>query len=404
MQNDDSNKREGAHDSQAEGAGANGSGDSAEAGVQSAHGGVLEKATEGGGAQDAQQPAQGAQGDGAIGDPNWLFSGIWNRSLEETDERVYEPRDRIFATELGKAPVDVYLAMKGTKPSNPPNGRSRRKFEAGNMWEWIVRVVLLRAGIIRSAQERVEIQPEGMCRVSGRLDFIAGGKVDPEKAKAEIAAFELPDAFYKAFDRIVEHLQTKYPEGLADKPLEIKSLSAFMFDILERSKKPLRVHQRQLMLYMEAKGFKIGHIVYICRDDCRMMEFVVLNTEENRKDLHEAIALRSGYYLRDEMPPLEKPVLWDPDMLKFTKNNLGMAYSPYLTKLYGYKDQEAFDEVWAKKATNFNRVLKRMAQGAKITDKNTEVIMEMGEMGFKPAELAKLIPKDAPDEEDAPAE
>jgi hypothetical protein len=311
----------------------------------------------------------------------------------------------MFATELGKAPVDVWLAMKGTKPTNPPNGRSRRKFEAGNMWEWIVRVVLLRAGIIRSAQERVEIQPEGMCRVSGRLDFIAGGKVDPARAKAEIAAFELPEAFYRAFDRITEHLQAKYPEGLADKPLEIKSLSGFMFELIEKGKRPLRVHQRQLMLYMEAKGFKVGHIVYICREDCRMMEFVVVNTEENRKDLHDAIALRSGYYQRDEMPPLEKPLIWDADMRKFTKNNLGVAYSPYLTMLYKFKDQEEFDAAYAPMQVRFNSVLKRIANGAKMTAKNEEWLAQMREMGFDPEELAKLIPKDEPDEEEpAPAE
>lgn len=365
---------------------------------------VLEEAAAGSGAQGGQPPEAGQKSDAPVGDPNWLFGTIWNKALEEGETRTYEPRDRMFATELGKAPVDVYLAMKGTQPTNLPNGRSKRKFEAGNMWEWIVGLVLRRAGVIRSSQERVEFQYEGLCKVSGRLDFIVGGKVNPDTAKAEIAKFELPAAFYRGFDQIVEHLQTKYPDGLADKPLEIKSLSAYMFDLIEKGNKPLLLHVRQLMHYMKVKNFKIGHIVYICRDDCRMMEFVVLLDAANEADYKSAIELRSGYYLRDEMPPLEKPILWDNEMRRFTKNNIGMAYSVYLTKLYNIKDQEEFDSLYQPVQMRFNRVLKRVATGAKMTAKNEDALAEMIAMGFDPVALAKLVPLDAPDEEEPAAE
>lgn len=423
MKNENTNQGGNTENTQAQGAGANGLRSESETGVQPASNSVLEKETQGGGTQNDKAEAAGQKENATViptekveeliknggiiqgkseGNPDWLFSKIWNESLEEGEERLYEPRERIFATELGKAPVDVYLAMKGTPPSNPPNGRSKRKFEAGNMWEWIVGLVLKRAGVIRSSQERVELQFDGMCPVSGRLDYIVGGKVNPEEAKAEIAKFELPKAFYKGFDRIVDYLLTKYPDGLADKPLEIKSLSAFMFEILDKSKKPLRVHVRQLKHYMKAKKFNTGHIVYICRDDCRMMEFVVHDSPEIENDYMEAIALRSGYYKRDEMPPLEKPILWDADMLKFTKNNLGMAYSPYLTLLYKIKDQEEFDLKYLPTQNHFNSVIRRMAAGKKMTPKNEEWKVEMLEMGFDPEVYAKLVPIDAPDEEEAP--
>lgn len=372
--------------------------DSGEVRMQRPDGDGLEKEAEGSGTQDSKPEAAGEASDEAVGDANWMFGHIWNKALEEGEDRVIMPRDYMYATELGKAPIDVYLAMKGTKPSNPPNGRSKRKFEAGNMWEWIVGLVLKRAGVIREAQERIKFQLDGMQPVSGRSDYVVGGKINPADAKTEIAKFELPEAFYRGFDNIVEYLQNKYPEGLKDKPLEIKSVSAFMFDKIEKAKRPLRVHVRQLMHYMYER-FDTGHIVYICRDDCRMMEFVVLHNPQNVADYIAAVKLLSGYYQRDEMPPLERPIIWDDDMHRFTKNNLGMAYSPYLTLLYKIKDQEEFDSLYMTKAGNFNRVLKRIATGARMTDKNLEVIEQMQEMGFDAQALAKVIPLDVPDEE-----
>lgn len=380
-------------------AGTHGLGSGQETGSKPANSVVLENQTAGQGTQNSKPETNGPAGNEAVGDNNWLFGHIWNKALEEGEDRVIEPRDYMYATEIGKAPIDVYLAMKGTAQSNPPNGRSKRKFEAGNMWEWIVGLVLKRAGVIREAQERIKTQLAGMQAVSGRSDYVVGGKINPQDAKAEIAKFELPEAFYRGFDQIVDYLQTKYPQGLADKPLEIKSVSAFMFDAIEKGKKPLRLHVRQLMHYMFER-FEIGHIVYICRDDCRMMEFVVLHSPENVADYKAAIALRSGYYQRDEMPPLEKPILWDPDMLKFTKNNLGMAYSPYLTLLYKLKDQDEFDTKYVPMQNHFNSVIRRIAKGAKMTPKNEEWKAEMLEMGFNPEEYAKLIPADAPEEEE----
>ena len=50
---------------------------------------------------------------------NWSFSQVWNKSLEEREERLLMPRDYLWASELGKSAIDVWLRLKGTKPTNP---------------------------------------------------------------------------------------------------------------------------------------------------------------------------------------------------------------------------------------------------------------------------------------------
>lgn len=378
-----------------------GQANSGETGVQSSNSGVLEATSKGGGTQSNQHSTEETQGNRTMtGDPNWLFAEPWNSALDEDIGRPTEPRDYLWASELGKAPIDVFLRMKGTPPTNPPNARSRRKFEAGNMFEWIVGLVLKRAGILQSGQERVEFQYPNMCRVSGKSDYVAGGTPDYDKARAELEALELPPMFYRGFENVIEHLKEKYPNGLGIKPLEIKSLSAMMFDAVQRRGRALRNHRMQLTHYERGRGDEYGNIVYICRDDLRMMEIPVLLKDAEAEYKAEVEKL-SGYYKRDEMPPLEKPIIWDEDLTKFCKNNMGVAYSMYLTKLYGFKDQEEFDSKYTVVQNRFNSVCKRIATGAKMTKLNEETIVVMAEMGFDAHEYAKLIPLDTPEEEPA---
>ena len=89
----------------------------------------------------------------------WPFYSIWNESLEENKQnKPVEPRQKIWASEMGGAYIDRYLKMTGVQPTNPPNPRSLRKFEAGNIWEAIVGYVLLRAGILQKKQEWIQYQ------------------------------------------------------------------------------------------------------------------------------------------------------------------------------------------------------------------------------------------------------
>jgi len=290
---------------------------------------------------------------------DWSVSQVWNNALEQREDRPVEPRQNLWASELGKAPIDVYLKMKGTPYTNPPNARSLRKFEAGATFEWLVGLILKRAGILQSSQDRVSVKYDGLCEVTGKIDYMGGGIVNEDTFKKELDSMELPESFYRGGVAIVEYLKEKYPDGLGTKPLEIKSLSSFMFEAVLKTGQALKIHRLQETLYLKAKGINQGLVTYICRDDMRMIDIPVFLNEQTETELKKEIEILSTYYLKDEMPPKEQPIVWDDELGKFAKN-FNVAYSPYLTMLYNFQDQAEFDDIYQPQTVNWNRVLNRL--------------------------------------------
>src|SRR5688572_30835972 len=162
---------------------------------------------------------------------DWTFIEIWNNSLLSVSERPTVYRDYMYASELGNSYIDRYLKMLGTKPTNPPNNRSLRKFQAGNIWEWIVGFVLTRAGVLTARQIRSQVELPGCLRVSGKLDFIAGGDLDFERAQFEISQLHLPELIEHATTEIISNLKTMYAgKTLVEVIMEAKSVSSFVFE------------------------------------------------------------------------------------------------------------------------------------------------------------------------------
>jgi hypothetical protein len=316
----------------------------------------------------------------------WGFSEVWNQSLLDATQRPMKQRNNLWASELGKAPIDLWLKMRGIEPTNPPNPRSMRKFEAGNVFEWIVSLILKRAGILKESQKWSSYQYPELLEVTGKADFIAGGKPDYEKWKNEMAQLDLPDVFLRAGDRIMKYFAENYPDGLTEMPLEIKSVSAFMFEALEKKKSSSKMHRLQTFHYLKSENRPIATIVYICRDDLRMMEFLVENPSETENEYREAIEKISKYHLSNEKPPLENPIEFSEDIGKFAKN-FNVAYSGYLTMLYGFKDQAEFDAKYTPIVSRWNRVMARIKAGDNMTDKNKEVIKEIEDAGYNLKEL-----------------
>lgn len=289
---------------------------------------------------------------------NWTLPEVWNAATLAREDRPIVPRDYMYASELGKGIADVVLKMRGEEPSNPPNARSIRKFEAGDVYEWIVRLVLMRAGILHTSQEALKTQIEGMVPVSGRLDFVAGGHPKYEEALAEVDALHLPPLLGRTGRAVVEYLAAKYPEGMEPTIIEVKSQSVFVFDAMERTGKASRNHRLQLLHYMKAKGYASGKLVYICRDDLRLREVEIFADDGMEEEYRKEVAEVSRVYQSGEMVPLEASIVYDEDTEKFSKN-WQVAYSSYLTKLYGFKDQAEFDEMYVPMATAWNSALKR---------------------------------------------
>ena len=282
--------------------------------------------------------------------------------------------------------MDVWLKLRAEPITNPPNERSLRKFEAGNVFEWIVSLILRRAGILQMGQKWAAYQYAGLLPVTGKADFIAGGKPDIEKWKSEMEMLDLPEVFFRAGEAIIKHLQEKYPNGLEEMPLEVKSISAFMFDALERRGSASKNHRLQGFHYLKANGYEKTNIVYICRDDLRIREFLV--TKEMEPEYREAIEAISKYHYENEQPPLEEAIVFDEDLGKFAKN-FKIAYSGYLTKLYGFKDQAEFDAKYLPIVTSWNRVAQRVKDGKNMTDKNKEALLGIEKAGF---DIERILP------------
>ncbi len=308
----------------------------------------------------------------------WSFAQKWNESFENRSERELKPRNHIWASELGGAYVDRWLKMKGVTQTNPPNARSLRKFEAGNLWERILAFVLLRAGILQSQQDWLEFQYPGMLRVTGKLDFLAGGVPDWEKAEAsveEINAF-LGPGMTRAYIAIVKHLQTMDEGGLKTIVLDSKAISSFMYDRYESLHRGEPKHEMQVFHYLKAKGMDEAHIVYVCKDDCRMMEVGVTNPGPTEEDYHADIARMSELYRSEERPPLEREVFFNEQTFRFSAN-WKIEYSNYLTMLYGYETPGHYRERWDKVVANWNRTIGRVVEGKNMTDLNRQSIEEM---------------------------
>ena len=306
---------------------------------------------------------------------SWSFSNIWNESLLQREERELKPRDHIWASELGGAFIDRWYKMKAEEPSNPFDARSLRKFEAGRVFEWIVEMVLSRAGILQSTQDWVDFQYPGLMRVTGKLDHLAGGSPDWEKAKAEFSNGELPDFIKRAASAVVKHFSEKYPDGLKLLVLEIKSVGSNMFHKYDVHKLADTKHALQLYHYLKGKNIPEGHIVYVSKDDLCLVEIGVIVGQYEDK-YHEDIEKMTEYFKGTEPPPAEQPVGFDELGGRFSVN-WKISYSPYLTKVYGFKNQAEFEGKYKALVARWNRVLGRVADGKPMTDDNKKALEDM---------------------------
>lgn len=322
---------------------------------------------------------------------SWNLSQIWNTTLDNPVQRVQMPRDYMYASELGKAFCDRYLKMYGVKPTNPPNTRSLRKFQAGDSWEFIVGMVLTAAGMLKKQQVRVEARFPKMLRVSGRLDYVVGSPDNYDAAREtvlktqesmEAMGWSVPPFFFKAMDNFLQKYKGR---KLLDVIAEIKSVSSFMMEKIQKTGAPMYHHAFQNFHYVYGNdmGLTEGKLLYICKDDCIMEEFPIHNNEEMLALYKADIKTMTKYYKagfdpKDPtklMPPREPLVLFEEGVWKFSKN-WNVEYSDYLQFLYGYLTPEAYRMAWQYKVSSWNRVFKRCVKGDKMTPKNLEAIAD----------------------------
>lgn len=316
----------------------------------------------------------------------WNLASIWNEVAFKENKEL-KARDYVYASEIGMPFYDRFLKMKGVAYTNPPNNRSLRKFLAGNIWEYTVKQILVAAGVYRHEEIKVDATPyKGLLDVHGRLDFIAGGYVDADKAFANLEALNLPDYLFVVGKKIIEALEG---QNLQEKILELKAVSTFAMDKVEKMRMPMPNHTLQAFHY-EKNGKMNADVAYICKDDCRMAQFSI-NAAVSEPIYKEDLEKITHYYKKNKKPPLDPLAKFDTTLGKFSKN-LGVEYSPYLSH-YGFAQPDDYREAIGY-IDKWNRALNRfvLAETGKttptgkpitITAKNNEMKAEIERSGYK---------------------
>lgn len=311
---------------------------------------------------------------------NWSITPAWNAAVSR-NLKPLTPRDYIYASELGGATIDTVLKMKAVPFTNPPNDRSRRKFFAGNIFEDILYLAVLRCGVVIETQTHCRHQYDGLLMVSGRCDFIVGGKIERDKSIENIKSMNLSEQMEEVSINVVNTLADTYGDVQLDKYiLECKSVSDFMFSKIEAGG-PLNHHVMQAFHYQKSIGLP-ARIIYINKDDCRTMEFDLPDNSENlyRNEIEK---ITKAYH--SEAEP-EHELIFEGKISK----NWRVEYSNYLTYLYRYETPFEYTEKWDKKIARWNRVLTRIKSGSKMTDDNKQALEEVKE--YFP-DIDKLISK-----------
>lgn len=319
---------------------------------------------------------------------------IWNDSIS-TEDKPLAKRDYLWASELGKPDVDVYLAMNATPPTNPPNMRSRRKFYAGHVWEFIVGVVLNSIGIIQEGQEEVWTK-DGALWVKGKLDYKIGGKPDYEKGRKFIKSLPFDPAIEVRFLNTINLIESKFGNTEIDTMIyEIKSCSEYVYNKISEGGN-ISGHDLQIFHYLKGLNINSGMIAYVSKNDSLMAEREILNNQDTYMPYSEKLLRIKKYIDLAEMPPREPLIVYED---KFQKN-FGIEYSNYLTMLYGYDRPDQYSEVISGQVASWNRVLSRIidietgkttptGKAIQLTDKNKIAIEEMHKWGYDAYALAK---------------
>lgn len=311
-------------------------------------------------------------------EPTWTFTGGWNMALDQVRRDEPWVHDYLYASQLGASQVDIYLSLTGTPQSNGFDVRAKRKFDAGNFWEWIAILVAKRAGIFIDTQEKVSYQVEGGLRVSGKYDLKIGGERNLymiEKMKDALEIIELPPMFVEAM-RVVEDKVNK-DTVLPIRIVEVKSSSSFMYEAQYKYGIPADNHALQCFHYLLATGIDEGAVNYISKDDARMTEIPIWRDDEGLMERYtEVTTLAKMYQDKKERPPLEPLIIFDYAKGKFS-DNWNIKYSAYLTYLYGFEHESAYQDEYKGKISSWNRVMGRIKRGEKMTAGNLAYIEEI---------------------------
>lgn len=316
---------------------------------------------------------------------NWSLAQLWNEAAIK-ENRELQKRDYVYASEIGMPFYDRWLKMKAVPYTNPPNNRSLRKFLAGNIWEHTTRQILIACGVFHQEEIKIDAKPYADCLdVHGRCDFIAGGYIDPEIALARLQQLNLPDYLFAVGVKIITALEGK---TLVRKILELKAVSTFAMDKVERMGESMPNHSLQGYHYQKNGGIQ-AEVAYICKDDCRMAQFGL--NESHVEPIYRQDLVQMTTLFKKKKEPAKDPLIKFDDIFgKFSKN-LGVEYSPYLSH-YGFETPDDYRNAISY-VDKWNRALNRFmlaetgattptGKPITITSKNNDMKAEIVKAGY----------------------
>ncbi len=317
---------------------------------------------------------------------------VWNMASLRPDRPLVE-RDYLWASQLNQPTVDNFLSMKGEKPTNPPNARSRRKFLAGNIWEEIHSIPFKAMGIYVNSQE--EVWTHGRIKVKGKLDLLVHGKPDYERARYLISNLFFEGTVKDYLLNVVDRFNNMYGDSdFAPMVRECKSCSSYVFNKVHTGGRIIG-HELQLYHYLKGLNLPLGYVDYISKDDTLMEEVRVEYPNNDLEMRYErTIDELYDYLVHNERPPVSPLIVWEG---KFNRN-FYVEYSNYLTLLYGFETPEDYRAFVSKTVTSRNAVLARLKKIEKgettptgkpivLTDKNKIALEEIEKAGFNVKEL-----------------
>lgn len=307
-----------------------------------------------------------------MSDIQWSIQEVFNEFFGT--ERELKPRDVIYASELGKSFRDRYYSMFAVKPTNPMETRVRMLFYEGQSKERDIMTILKITGLLKGYQRIANLKPtKKRLAVRGRIDMVAGGKIDWPKVKDKLDQdIKLLEAKAKgeshASDqlvlkrnarKVVEILSNKYFATLQELIYEIKTLNSQAF---WRNKNDLTnaypFHKLQIYSYLKATKLPEGRILYVSRDDGSLVEVPVFKNDKSLEALFKFdVETMTRYYKEKKVPPTEP---WLVRGSRGYEINWKLRYSPYLDIITGCQKKD-FEKV----CSNLREQMKRLDKESK---------------------------------------
>lgn len=258
---------------------------------------------------------------------NWSINYLINDFLGGGASLKPEPREEIWASDLGKPLFDTYHKMKGTPYTNPTNGKGMVTFLLGKAIEQGVYNILKDIGMAYESQDRIKIQTEGNLPVVGRPDLVIH-VTNWDVVRADIDRLNKRDYRVEGLKKIVDQYAEQYPDGLKKTPFEIKSINsmALRYNKVKGMAQAYPYHHLQLYTYMRSMDIDEGHLLYIAKDTGYMEEVIVRKTPELEASWLEEVTKISNCFREGE--PIPPPIQVD------GKSNWVVEYSPYKEMIF----------------------------------------------------------------------